>query len=165
VAAPIPLLAPVTTAVRTGAVVGAELAVMVSIVVAHSVGVTPTALSRLAGVLGGLAWVARGPVDRNGGPDAVVNALHWGGLALVAIAVLGIGAGLVSGLPVLRVVVAVCLAALVWSLLEWLRGEYADDWVDGIFGVLLVVYCVGSLVRLRSRPRPPAERRTGSHAA
>jgi hypothetical protein len=121
----------------------------------------------MAGVLGGLAWPARAIVDRHGGSDAVVNALHWGGLALIAIAVLGIGAGLVSGLPALRILVAVCLCALVWSLLEGLRGQWADDWVDGVFGVLLALFCLVGLVRRRGAERPhdqPRPRRTGAHA-
>lgn len=135
---------------------------------ADSALVTPTVLIRVAGVLGGLAWPARAVVDRHGGSDAVVNTLHWGGVALIAVALVGIGAGLVSGLPALRVLVAVCLAALVWSVLVVARGQWDEDWVDGTFGVLLVVFCVVGLVRA-ARRRDPARatraRGTGTHAA
>ena len=128
---------------------------------------TPTTLARLAGVLGGLCWVARAVLDGGGsGSEALVNGLHWGGLALIAIAVLAIGAGLVSGILALRVVVALCLAALVWSLLEFLRSQYADNAVDGVFGALLAAYCLLGLRRHRSpATTPPRERTTGSHAA
>ena len=83
VAAPIPLLAPVTTAVRTGAVGEADGWLMVAIVVAHSSAVTPTTLARVAGVLGGLCWVVRAVLDDGNGPTSLINALHYGGLALL----------------------------------------------------------------------------------
>ena len=165
-----PLLAPVTTAVRIGlgGLAGAWL--MPVIVVAHSSVVTPTTLTRLAGVLGGLCWVVRAVIDDGDGSESVVNALHYGGLALLVIALLGIGAGLVSGLMALRGVVAICLLALAWAILEFLHQEYADRTVDGVLGALVAAYClVGLLARRRRRhdgggsTRP--RRSSGSHAA
>ena len=120
---------------------------------------SPGSRAACAGSLGPL-------LDRAGGSESLVNGLHWGGLALIAIAVLAIGAGLVTGILALRVVVALCLAALVWSVLEFLRGQYADNGVDGVFGALLAAYCLLGLVRLRrTAASPPRERATGSHAA
>jgi hypothetical protein len=144
---------------------------MGSIVVAHCAAVTPTTLARVAGVLGGLCWVLRAVLDDGSGPEGLVNGLHYGGLALLVIALLGIGAGLVTGLAALRVVVAVCLVALAWAVLEFLHQQYADRGVDGVLGALVGVYCLlGLLVRRRRRepdgdgPREP-RRSSGSHAA
>jgi hypothetical protein len=100
----------------------------------------------------------------------VIDGLHYGGMALLVIALLGIGGGLVSGLMALRVVVAVCLVTLAAAVLSFLHEQYADRSVDGVMGGLMVVYClVGLLVRLR---RPPDDGRAresrhsrGSHAA
>ena len=70
---------------------------MAAIVVAHCLVVSLTSLARVAGILGGLCWIARAILDDGDGPTAVIDALHYGGLALLVIALLGIGAGLVSG--------------------------------------------------------------------
>jgi hypothetical protein len=147
---------------------------MPPILLADSCAVTPPALIRLAGVLGGLCWVLRAVLDDGGASEPLVNALHYGGLALIVIALLGIGAGLVSGLAALRVVVAICLVALGWAVLEFLHQQYADRGVDGVLGGLLAAYClVGLVTRGRRRrhgqgggddtPRP--RRSSGSHAA
>jgi hypothetical protein len=141
---------------------------MAAILVADSPAVTPTTLVRLAGVLGGLCWVLRAILDDGDGSEALINALHYGGMALLALALLGIGAGLVSGLVALRIVVAVCLLALAWAVLEFLHQQYDDRVVDGVVGALLAAYCLtGLLVRRRhgggGSPRP--RRSSGSHAA
>jgi hypothetical protein len=141
---------------------------MAAILVADSPAVTPTTLVRLAGVLGGLCWVLRAILDDGDGSEALINALHYGGMALLALALLGIGAGLVSGLVALRIVVAVCLLALAWAVLEFLHQQYDDRVVDGVVGALLAAYCLtGLLVRRRhgggGPPRP--RRSSGSHAA
>ena len=109
---------------------------MDAIVVAHSSVVTPTTLARIAGVLGGLCWLARAILDDGSGPTSLINALYWAGAALLALSLLGIGAGLVSGLVALRVVVALCLLVLAWAVVEFLRDQYADRGVDGVVGVL-----------------------------
>jgi hypothetical protein len=67
----------------------------------------------------------------------------------------------------LRVLVAVCLVALGWAVLEFLHHEYADRGVDGVLGALVALYCLlGLLVRRRregERPHPGHSR--GAHAA
>src|SRR4051794_12578061 len=83
VAAPMPLLAPVTTAVLVWPGGLGGLSVMAAIVVAHFRLVTATTLVRLAGIAGGLCWVARAVLDTGDGPAGVVDALHYGGLALL----------------------------------------------------------------------------------
>lgn len=116
--------------------------------------------ARMSGLLGGLVWFARALLD--GSAAAVVDALHWGGLALIALALMGIGAGLVSSSAWwLRVIVAICLPLLVWSVLETLRLNQPDRWVEGVFGALLAVYCLVGLFVARPRREP---RTTGAHA-
>ena len=119
-------------------------------------------LARVTGLLGGLCWVLRAVLDELDASAAAVDALHWGGLALIAISLVGLGAGLVSSSATwLRVIVAICAPLLVWSVLEALRQGAADRWVEGGFGALLAVYCVVGLVRARPRR---AKRPHGSHA-
>lgn len=130
---------------------------------------TPTTLARVAGVLGGLCWLARAILDDGNGPTALIDALRWGGLALLALALLGIGAGLVTGLVALRIVVAICLVMLGWAVLEFLHNQYDDRWVDGILGLLIALYCVAGLIFRHRHPqdREPRQprRSSGSHAA
>jgi len=58
----------------------------------------------------------------------------------------GLGAGLVSGAPWLRLVVGLCFPLLVWSILEILHSETADDIVDGGFGLGLALICAAALL-------------------
>jgi hypothetical protein len=167
-----PLLAPVTTAVRFRGVALGGLSLMSAIVVAHFPVVTARTLVRIAGIAGGLCWIARAILDNGDGPTGVIDALHYGGLALLVIALLGIGAGLVSGLIALRVVVAVCLVVLAWAVVSFLHTQYSDRAVDGILGGLMVAYCVIGILAGRSHdddggdvPPPPPRRSRGSHAA
>jgi hypothetical protein len=141
---------------------------MAAIVVAHWVPVSPTSLSRIAGILGGLCWIGRAILDNGDGPTSVIDGLHYGGLALLVIALLGIGGGLVSGLIALRVVVAICLVALAAAVVSFLHQQYSDRSVDGILGGLMVFYCiVGILVRRSTDQDDGREspRSRGAHAA
>jgi hypothetical protein len=145
---------------------------MSAIVVAHFPVVTASTLVRIAGIGGGLCWIARAILDTGDGPAGVIDALHYGGLALLVISLLGIGAGLVSGIVALRVVVAICLVALAWAVVSFLHTQYSDRAVDGILGGLMVAYCVVGILSRRSHddsgdtpPPPPPRRSRGSHAA
>jgi uncharacterized membrane protein YfcA len=164
-----PLLAPVTTAVRSEEDWWTGLSLMAAIVVAHCLVVSPTSLARVAGILGGLCWIGRALLDDGDGPTSLIDGLHYAGLALLVIALLGIGAGLVSGLVALRVVVALCLVALAAAVVSFLHQQYSDRAVDGILGGLMVVYCViGLLVRRRRPPDDDARephRSRGAHTA
>ncbi len=147
----------------------AGLSLMAAIVVAHCLVVSLTSLARIAGILGGLCWIGRAILDDGDGPTSVIDALHYGGLALLVIALLGIGGGLVSGLMALRVVVAICLVVLAAAVVSFLHEQYADRVVDGILGGLMVVYCtVGILVRRARRggdDAPDSRPSRGAHAA
>jgi hypothetical protein len=142
---------------------------MAAIVVADCRVVSPTSLSRLAGILGGLCWIGRAILDDGDGPTSVIDGLHYGGLALLVIALLGIGGGLVSGLIALRVVVAICLVALAAAVLSFLHQQYSDRSVDGILGGLMVFYCIVGILARRSRGEDDGGREShrsrGSHAA
>ncbi|HEX5090161.1 MAG TPA: hypothetical protein VFV89_20300 [Nocardioides sp.] len=130
---------------------------------------TATTLVRLAGVAGGLCWIAQALLDNGDGPASVIDALHYGGLVLLVIALLGIGAGLVTGLVALRVVVALCLVALAWAVTSFLHNQYSDRAVDGVLGALMVVYCVAGILARRGHEDDgearSAHRSRGSHAA
>jgi hypothetical protein len=142
---------------------------MAAIVMAHCLVVSLTTLARIAGILGGLCWMGRAILDNGDGPASVIDGLHYGGLALLVIALLGIGGGLVSGLMALRLVVAVCLVALAAAVLSFLHQQYSDRSVDGILGGLMVLYCVIGILARRGRQREDGvaetHRSRGSHAA
>ena len=123
---------------------------------------TPAAL---AGLLGGLCWLAAFAVDATAG-GRPVDALTWAGVALLAVAVLGAGASLVSrGATGLRVVVAVCFLALVGSVLEVVRAAGDPVVVDAVFGLGVLVVSVVALGRRRGSEAPaPSRHSRGSHA-
>ncbi len=103
-------------------------------------------LVRLAGVLGGLCWLGQAAVNQYDAASGVVNALYWGGAALILVALVGLGAGLVSGAPWLRLVVGLCVPILVWAVLSMLHAETSDNVVDGGFGLALALICAASLL-------------------
>jgi hypothetical protein len=110
------------------------------------------AVMAVAGLLGGLCWVGALWLD----PLAVVGAV------LLAVAVIGAGAGLVSRSAVwLRVIVAVCFLALVASVLQVLRDSV--DPAAVLAGGGGVAVAVAALV-LSRRPAT-AHRPRGAHAA
>jgi hypothetical protein len=103
-------------------------------------------LVRVAGVLGGLCWVGWAAVNDYDAASAVANALYWGGAALILVALVGLGAGLVSGASWLRLIVGLCVPLLVWSILEVLRAETSDDLVGGGLGLALALLCAAALL-------------------
>ena len=120
-------------------------------------------LIRVAGVLGGLCWLGQAAVNQYDAAEGAVNALYWGGAALILVALVGLGAGLVSGAPWLRLIVGLCVPLLVWAVLSILRAETSDSIVDGGFGLALALICSASLLGgvPREDDEPP---RRGSHA-
>ena len=126
----------------------------------------------VAGSLGGLCWLAAYVADRVDAGAGLVDGLTWAGVALLTIAVLAAGAGLVSSSATwLRFVVAVCFAALVGSVLLVLREGGDPLLVDAVFGAAVLLVSIVALVRARrARPAeaaaaPPSSRRSrGSHA-
>ena len=110
------------------------------------------AMTAVAGLLGGLCWVGALWVD----------GLVWVGTVLLALAVLGAGAGLVSRSATwLRLIVAVCFLALVASVLEVLRENVDQDPLLAVAGAVAALVAVVALVR---RPSS-AHRHRGAHAA
>ncbi|WP_193609737.1 hypothetical protein [Nocardioides lijunqiniae] len=111
-------------------------------------------VARVAGVLGGLAWVVR--------HVAGVEELRWPGLVLLGVALAGAGAGLVSSSAAwLRLLVAVCFPVLVWSVVEVLHGSAEDSLVDAAAGAAIALTCLVGVVR---GGRRPAGSHAGSHA-
>jgi uncharacterized membrane protein YccC len=122
----------------------------------------------LAGLLGGLCWLGAFVADHVG-RGGLVDALTWAGVALLAIAALGTGAGLVSrSAPLLRVFVAVCFAILVGSVLQVLRQSGDPVAVDAACGAVIALVSAVAMTRARPvEPEPVAGHRVrsrGSHA-
>ena len=110
----------------------------------------------VAGSLGGLCWLAAYVADRAGAGAGLVDGVTWAGVALLTIAVVVTGASLVSSSATwLRIVVAVCFAALVGSVLEVVRQGGDALVVDAVFGAAVLVVSIVALARGRvttSRP-------------
>ena len=121
-------------------------------------------LIRISGVLGGLFWLGQAAVSGYDAAQAAVNALYWGGAVLILVALVGLGAGLVSGAPWLRLVVGLCVPLLVWSILSILHAEVSDAVVDGGFGLALALFCTASLLGGSKEDQARAPARRGSHA-
>jgi hypothetical protein len=122
-------------------------------------------LAATAGLLGGLCWVARWVADLASGEPAWGPAAYVAGLVLLGLALAGVGAGLVSSSATwLRVIVAIALPALVWSVYSVVRGESGSLALDGVLGVVAVVLCAAEMVLARRRTRAARPRRAGSHS-
>lgn len=108
----------------------------------------------LAALVGGLCWVVA----------AFVGALLWPGGVLLAVAVLGAGAALVSKTALwLRAIVSVCFLALVASLLGLLRDSLDDELLLVATG--LVAMAGGGLALVRRPAAAPRSRPRGAHVA
>jgi hypothetical protein len=125
--------------------------------------VSPRTLVRVAGVLGGLCWLGQAAVNKYDAAEVAVNALYWGGGALILVALVGLGMGLVSGARWLRVLVGLCVPLLIWSILEILHAETSDNIVDGGFGLGLALICAAALLGGSPRDDDTAVR-GGAHA-
>jgi hypothetical protein len=124
------------------------------------------AVALVSGVAGGLCWSTRLVLHlTEAGGTGLLDALHWAGLVLLAVAMVGFGAGLVSSSAGwLRVIVGVAFPALVWSVLEVFRPVADTEVVDGVFGVLVLVVSLVGLSRRPTRPEPPPRRtHRGAH--
>jgi len=119
----------------------------------------PYTLARLAGLVGGLCWVARMVL---GGEGAVGGGLYLLGALLVAVALVAAGAGLVSTSATwLRAIVGVAFPLLVWSVLEVLHQNGSASTIDGVVGLVVAVVAATQLARSRSKPpKPPTSSRS-----
>ena len=120
-------------------------------------------LVRIAGVVGGLCWLGQASVNKYDAAEAAVNALYWGGGALILVALVGLGMGLVSGARWLRVLVGLCVPLLFASILEILHAEISDNVVDGGFGLSLALVCAAALLGGATRDDEAATR-GGAHS-
>jgi hypothetical protein len=124
------------------------------------------AVALVSGVVGGLCWLALLALDQAGsGGAGLHDALHWAGLVLLGVAMVGFGASLVSSSALwLRVIVGIAFPALVWSVLEVFHPAGDPEVVDGIFGGAVVLLSIIGLTRRPARPDPPPRRTHGAHA-
>lgn len=123
-------------------------------------------VSRAAGVVGGVCWLARYVLDAAGSGDgAASGGLYWAGLALFFVALAGFGADLVSRSALwLQGIVGVAFPLLVWSVLEVLDPGTAPSFVDAVFAGALLLLCVSQLVKGREGDNGAKRRHHGAHA-
>ncbi len=125
------------------------------------------AVALVSGVAGGLCWSTRLVLHLTEiGGASLLDALQWAGLVLLAVAMVGFGAGLVSSSAAwLRVIVGIAFPALIWSLLEVFRPVADTEVVDGVLGAIVLVL---ALLGLRRRPArqepPPRHTHRGAHS-
>ena len=119
-------------------------------------------LIRVAGIVGGLCLLDQAAVNQYEAAEAAVNALYWGGIALVVVALVGLGAELVSGALWLKLLVGACFPMLVWAVVSVLHEQTSDNIVDGGFGLALALILSASL--LGGPPKDDTEIRRGSHS-
>jgi hypothetical protein len=123
----------------------------------------------LTGLVGGLAWITALVLDRTGHPG-LVGAVAGVGLVLLAVAAVAAGAGLVSRSATwLRVIVALCFALLVWSVLQVLADGIDERLVQAAAGLVAVAVAAVALARRpppveESMVRPSGHRARGSHS-
>jgi hypothetical protein len=123
----------------------------------------------LAGLSGGLAWIVAFVLDKTDHPG-LGGAVAAFGLVLLAVAAVAAGASLVSRSATwLRVVVAICFALLVWSVLQVLAGGLGDRLVQAAAGLAAVAVAVVVLSRRQPTVRESVghstgRRTRGSHA-
>lgn len=128
----------------------------------------PRLIACVLGVLGGTLWVLRWLLTSPGTVPA--QALHWAGSVSLLAALAFVGAGLVTGSArALRLVVAVALPLLVWSVAELVRPAGAV-WFDGVLGAVALAWAMVPLLLTQARssdqaPQVPAPRRGGSRVA
>jgi hypothetical protein len=124
--------------------------------------VSTRTLVRIAAIVGGLCLLGQAAVNQYDAAGSAVNALYWGGIALVVVALVGLGAELVSGAKWLKLLVGACFPLLVWAVVSVLHEQTSDNIVDGGFGVALALICSASL--LGGPAKDESDARGGTHA-
>jgi hypothetical protein len=118
---------------------------------------TPLDLRRSAqasGLVGGIAWVAAYflPDDPR---TTIGTALLWVGVAMLTVALFGLGMLLVkSDVLSLRVFVGLALPTLVWGVFALVRDSVSDQtFLDAVFGAVVGVISGLQLVRHEQQTR------------
>jgi hypothetical protein len=122
-------------------------------------------LARASGLVGGLCWLVRFVLDLGGsGSGGAADLFHGAGLVLLAVALVAMGAGLVSRSATwLRAIVGIAFPLLVWSVLEVLHPAGNAAGIDGVLGLVVALVAAAGLVRGRTR-REPRIRSVGAHS-
>jgi hypothetical protein len=121
----------------------------------------------VTGLLGGGCWVARWGADLAGSAPTWSDSVYWAGLGLLGLALACAGSALVSRSALwLRLIVAVALPLLVWSVYAVVKGDDDALMLDGVLGAVAIV---GSLALYATSGRhvdgsEPPRRAPGSHA-
>ncbi|MGH3306696.1 MAG: hypothetical protein ACRDOX_03320 [Nocardioides sp.] len=123
------------------------------------------ALARVSGLLGGACWVARMLLDRGGSGGGTVDALYWAGLALLFVALFGLGTALVNkGAVWLQVIVGIAFPLLVWSVVEVVHSAGDPVVIDAVVGILIAGVSLLALGQSGGRDERPPRRHAGAHA-
>lgn len=119
-----------------------------------------------AALLGGLCWASRWVAELATGADpGWGEQVHLAGLVLLGLGLAGAGAGLVSSSAAwLRVIVAIALPVLVWSVWSVMSGESGSLVLDGVVGVAATLAGAAGLVAARRAGRAGRRSHHGSHA-
>jgi hypothetical protein len=122
-------------------------------------------LARVSGLLGGVCWVARMVLDRGGSEGGMVDVLHWVGLVLLFVALVGFGTTLVSkGAVWLQAIVGIAFPLLIWSVVEVLHRAGDPVVLDAVVGILIAGFSLLALGRSRGGDERPPRRHAGAHA-
>ena len=123
-------------------------------------------LAALAGLLGGGCWVARWGADLAGNVPSWSDTAYLAGLALVGLALAGVGASLVSrGAVWLRVIVAIAFPLLVWSVYAVVKGDGDAVTLDGVVGAVAILGGLVGLLIVRRASSASRHHHRGSHSA
>ncbi len=104
-------------------------------------------------------------LDRGGSGGGTVDALYWAGLALLFVALFGLGTALVNkGAVWLQVIVGIAFPLLVWSVVEVVHSAGDPVVIDAVVGVLIAGVSLLALGQSRGGDEKPPRRHAGAHA-
>ncbi|MFC7493281.1 MULTISPECIES: hypothetical protein [unclassified Nocardioides] len=121
-------------------------------------------LAPLAGLVGGLAWIAAFLLEQADRPT-LADVIDVAGLVLLLVAAAAAGGSLVTRTTTwLRTIVGVCFAVLVWSVVQLIADGADEGLVHAVVGAAAAVIAVAVLSRRPRRENEPSSHRRGAHA-
>jgi hypothetical protein len=121
---------------------------------------TPSRIASVTAMVGGLCWLARFVLVSAGigVGSGLPGLLHWGGTALLVVALLASGYALVATAPVwLRLVVSVAETLLVLAVWQVVEAGLGSARLASLVGGVLAL-AAGAFGLVRARRAPPAEK-------
>jgi hypothetical protein len=120
---------------------------------------TPSRIASVTAIVGGLCWLARFVlVSAGGSGSGLPTLLHWGGTALLVLALLASGYALVATAPVwLRLVVSVAETLLVLAVWQVVEAGLGSSRLASLVGGVLAL-AAGAFGLVRARRAAPVEK-------